>query len=138
VQFAAHACPAGAIYGNAKVYTPLLEAPLEGPIYLRSSSNPLPDAVFALKGPPSEPIEIDLDGRIDSVNGGVRVTFASVPDAPLAKAIVIMQGAKKGLFQNSTNICAKTQRATLKLNAQNGKTWDTKPRLRASCPGAKK
>jgi len=76
-----------------------------------------------------------LDGRVDSVNGGVRVTFPLVPDAPVTKAIVNMQGGKKGLFQNSTNICAKTQRATLKLDAQNGKTWDTRPQLKAGCPG---
>jgi hypothetical protein len=133
VQFAAKACPAGSVYGNAKVLTPLLDTPLEGPVYLRSSSHPLPDAVFALHGPPSEPVEVVLDGRIDSVNGGVRVTFASVPDAPVSKAIVNMQGGKKGLFQNSTNICAKTQRATLKLDAQNGKTWDTRPKLKAGC-----
>jgi len=138
VQFAAKACPAGSVYGHVKVLTPLLESPLEGPVYLRSSSHPLPDLVLALHGPPSTPIEIDADGRIDSVNGGVRVTFNSIPDAPLTKAIVVTQGAKKGLFQNSTNICAKTQRATLKLDAQNGKTWDTRPKLKASCSGKKK
>jgi hypothetical protein len=138
VQFAAHACPAGSVYGNAKVITPLLDVPLEGPIYLRSSSHPLPDLVFALHGPPTEPVEVVLDGRVDSVNGGVRATFASVPDAPVTKAIVNMQGGKKGLFQNSTNICAKTQRATLKLDAQNGKTWDTRPKLKASCSKKKK
>lgn len=134
VQFAAKACPKGAIYGHAKVFTPLLDAPLEGPIYLRSSTHKLPDAVFALHGPPSEPVEIDLIGRVDSVKGGVRFTFENVPDAPFTRAVVIAQGAKKGLFQNSTNICAKTPRATLKLDGQNGKTHDTRPALRAKCP----
>jgi hypothetical protein len=137
VQFAAKACPAGSVYGHAKVFTPLLDTPLEGPVYLRSSSHPLPDLVLALHGPPSMPIEVVAGGRVDSVNGGVRVTFNSIPDAPLTKAIVITQGAKKGLFQNSTNICAKTQRATLKLDAQNGKTWDTRPKLKAGCSGKK-
>jgi hypothetical protein len=134
VQFAARQCPPGSVYGHAKVLTPLLDYPLEGPVYLRSSSHELPDVVVALQGPPSQPLEIDLDGRVDSVNGGVRVTFASVPDAPLSKAIVVMQGAQKGLFQNSTNICAGSPRATLKLGAQNGKTHDIRPRLRADCP----
>lgn len=138
VQFAANACPAGAVYGHAKVTTPLLDFPLEGPVYLRSSSHELPDLVLALKGPPSQPIEIDLDGEVDSIHGGVRATFAAVPDAPVTKAIVTMQGKGKGLFQNSTNICKHQKPATLKLTAQNGKTYDTRPRLRAGCPKAHK
>jgi uncharacterized repeat protein (TIGR01451 family) len=133
VQFAAKQCPAGSIYGHIKATTPLLGYPLEGPIYLRSSSHELPDAVAVLRGPASQPIEVDLDGRVDSVNGGIRTTFETVPDAPVSKAVVTLQGAKKGLFQNSTNICAKTYRATLKLVAQNGKTDEVRPALRASC-----
>ena len=53
VQFAADQCPAGSIYGKAKATSPLVDYPLEGPVYLRSSSNPLPDLVMAFKGPPT-------------------------------------------------------------------------------------
>jgi len=137
VQFAAKACPAGSVYGQAKVVTPLLDQPLEGPVYLRSSSNELPDVVFALHGPPSMPIEVDLDGRVDSVHGGIRFVFDAVPDAPLTEATVTAQGAKKGLFQNSTELCRATHRITLKLDGQNGKTHDIRPRLRAKCAAKK-
>jgi hypothetical protein len=133
VQFAANQCPAGSVYGHIKAITPLLDYPLQGPIYLRSSSHQLPDAVAALRGPPSQPLEFDLDGRVDSVNGGIRTTFETVPDAPVTKAIVTLQGAKKGLFQNSTNICKGTFRATLLLEAQNGKAHDIRPALKADC-----
>jgi hypothetical protein len=136
VQFAAQACPAGSVYGHVKAYTPLLDYPLEGPIYLRSSSHKLPDVVLALHGPAYQPLFLEADGRVDSVNGGLRVRFQSVPDAPLSKAIVEMQGGKKGLFQNSTNICKGTHRVTLALDGQNGKVSDTKPKLVAQC-GAK-
>ena len=139
VQFAAQACPAGSVYGHVKAYTPLLDYPLEGPIYLRSSSHKLPDVVLALHGPAYQPLFLEADGRVDSVNGGLRVRFQSVPDAPLSKAIVDMQGGKKGLFQNSTNICKGTHRVTLALDGQNGKVSDTKPKLVAQCnKGAKK
>jgi hypothetical protein len=138
VQFSAGACPAGSIYGHVRAFTPLFDYPLEGPIYLRSSNNKLPDVVFALRGPPSQPLEVDLDGRVDSVHGGLRTTFAEVPDAPVSKAIVTMQGGKKGLFQNSTNICKGIYRATLKLDGQNGKASDSQPMLKAGCKkGAK-
>ncbi len=38
VQFAARACPAASRYGFAKARTPLLDKPLEGPVYLRAST----------------------------------------------------------------------------------------------------
>jgi uncharacterized repeat protein (TIGR01451 family) len=139
VQFAANQCPAGSIYGHITATSPQVDYRLEGPIYLRSSSHELPDVVAVLKGPPSQPVEVDLDGRVDSVNGGVRTSFETVPDASVTKAVVSLQGGKKGLFENSTNICKGANRATLKLNGQNGKTYDTKPLLRAECgKGAKK
>jgi hypothetical protein len=138
VQFAAAQCPAGSVYGHVKVLSPLVDYPLEGPAYLRSSSHKLPDLVVALHGPSAQPIEIDAAGRIDSVNGGLRVRFGEVPDAPISKLIFSAQGAKKGLFQNSTNICKGIHHATLKLDGQNGKAHDTQPQLKAQCPGGSK
>jgi hypothetical protein len=66
VQFAAHACPPASVYGQATAYTPLLDQPLSGPVYLRSSSNKLPDLVADLGGQ----IEVALDGRVDTGKGG--------------------------------------------------------------------
>jgi hypothetical protein len=63
VQFAADACPKGSIYGTATAITPLLDDPISGNVYLRSSNHKLPDLVVALKGPASLPIEIDLSAR---------------------------------------------------------------------------
>lgn len=137
VQFAANKCPAGSIYGHAVAKTPLFDHPLEGPVYLRSSDHPLPDLVAALKGPASQPVEVDLDGRIDSVNGGIRTTFDVVPDAPVSEFTLSMLGGKKGLLVNSTNLCAKRRRATAKFNAQNGKRLILHPVLRTSCKTGK-
>jgi hypothetical protein len=133
VQFAADQCPAGSVYGHITATSPLVDYALEGPIYLRSSSHKLPDVVAVLKGPPSQPIEVDLAGRVDSVNGGIRTTFETVPDTPVTKAIVTLQGGKKGLFQNSTDICRGTHRATVKMDGQNAKFYDTRPRLQVRC-----
>ena len=133
VQFAANACPKGAIYGKAKAFTPLLDKPLEGPLYLRSSSNPLPDLVLDLHGQ----IDAVAVARIDSHNGGIRARFETVPDAPLSKVIVEMQGGKKGLFVNSRNICKHVNKATVKFTGQNGKVTEGRPVLRDSCKGGK-
>ncbi len=136
VQFSAHQCPAGSVYGHAVARTPLFGTPLEGPVYLRSSSHKLPDLVAVLKGPPSEPVEFDLDGRIDSIHGGIRNTFSFVPDAPVESFVLTMQGAKKGLLENSTDLCAHVHRATAKFGAWNGKQALLRPAMRAQCGNA--
>jgi len=133
VQFAADKCPAASIYGHARAITPLLDQPVEGPVYLRSSSNLLPDLVAALKGPASQPIEVDLVGKIDSFNEGIRTTFESVPDTPVSKFVLTMQGGKKGLLVNSTNICKGTHRVQAKITGQNGATANQNPELQAPC-----
>jgi hypothetical protein len=129
VQFAANECPAASIYGHARAITPLLDAPLEGPVYLRSSSNKLPDLVAALGGQ----INVVLDGRVDSVHARLRNSFEAVPDAPVSKFTLEMQGGKKGLLVNSENICKAPQRATVKFTGQNGKNEETSPLLKVKC-----
>jgi len=121
VQFAANNCPKGSIYGRAEAISPLLDEPLKGPVYLRSSDNLLPDLVAALEGPAHQPIKVELVGRTDSKNRGLRNTFDIVPDAPVTKFTLRMQGGKKSLLVTSRNICKRTERATVKLNGQNGR-----------------
>ncbi len=139
VQFAAGAgngasCPQAAVYGHARVFTPILSEPLEGPVFLRSSSHNLPDVVLALKGPPGLAVQIEVPARIDSRHGGLRARVQGAPDVPVSKAVVEMQGGAKGLFVNSTDLCAAKHRATVLLDAQNGKRLSSHPVLRASCP----
>jgi hypothetical protein len=136
VQFKADQCPAASIYGQVSARSPLFDFPLEGPIYLRSSSNPLPDMVAALHGPPSFPIEVEAAGRIDSVNGGIRATFESLPDAPISAIVARFPGGGKGLIVNSTNLCQGEHRVTAKFTAQNGKRRTLHPLLRSSCKKA--
>jgi hypothetical protein len=138
VQFKAGAgngaqCPRGSIYGRVRAWTPLLDEPLEGPIFLRSSENPLPDFVFALHG------LIDLNSvmRVDSVNGGIRTTIDFVPDAPITKVVANFQGGKKGLLQNSTDICRGKHRAAVKMKGHNGRLHNFGAPLKAKCPKKK-
>jgi hypothetical protein len=132
-------CPPASIYGAATATSPLVDYTLEGNAYLRSSSHELPDLVVALHGPAYQPIAIDAVGRIDSIKGGIRTTFEGVPDLPISTFVLDMQGGKKGLLQNSTNICKATGRATALLAAQNGKGAELRPALKNSkCAKAKK
>ena len=136
VQFAAgegfgSQCPAGSVYGRVKVFTPLLDEPLTGLVYLRSSNHNLPDAVLAIQGPPSLPVKLEVPTRIDSVKGGLRVTSSNTPDAPITAVVVDQQGGQKGLFVNSTNLCAAKHRATVNVDAHNGRTDKINPVVRA-------
>ena len=133
VQFAADKCPEGSVYGTAKAWTPLLDKPLSGPVYLRSSKHPLPDLVAALDGE----LEIDLVGRIDSKNGGIRTTFGSVPDAPVSKFVLRMRGGAKGLLVNSTDVCRGSHRAAVAMRGQNGRARGLRPVLVAGGCGKK-
>lgn len=131
VRFAADDCPPGAIYGHVRAFTPILDQPLEGPIYLRSSDHKLPDFVADLHGL----VDIEAVARIDSIKGGIRAIFTEVPDAPLTKVVVRMQGGKKGLIVNSTNLCAGEHRASVGLTAHNGKLAKLRPKMQAKCGG---
>ncbi|HEY8809406.1 MAG TPA: hypothetical protein VIM28_05235, partial [Solirubrobacterales bacterium] len=134
VQFAAKACPKAAQYGFIKAWTPLLDEPLEGPVYLRSSNHKLPDLVFDLHGL----VDVEVATRIDSVKGGIRATVEDAPDAPLSKVLLKMQGQKKGLIINSRNLCGSTNRANVAFTGQNGKEFDAKPALQPECGGGRK
>jgi hypothetical protein len=134
VQFAAAAgggagCPAGAIYGHATATTPLLDETLSGPVYLRSSDHKLPDLVAVLHGI----IDVEVVGRIDSIRGGIRANFESIPDAPVDTFTIQMQGGKKGLLVNSRNICAHAYRIEADFSAQSGKEATLTPKLQAKC-----
>ena len=128
-DFAAHNCPAGSIYGHVTATTPLLEESLSGPVYLRSSNHKLPDAVLSLHGI----IDVEVPIKIDSFKQRLRASVQAAPDAPVSKVVVRMQGGNKGLFVNSRNLCASTNRATVNLTAQSTKALKRDPVVQPRC-----
>jgi hypothetical protein len=135
-QFAADACPADSVYGKARAFTPLLDQPLEGPVYLRSSGGSgLPDMVFDLTGIGG--LRIEVVGKIDSVHESLRATFTGLPDAPLSRFVMTLYGGKQGLIQNEKNICKFPQFANARLIGQNNTGEALKPYLETRCPKKK-
>lgn len=136
VQFSAgggngEGCPAASVYGFARAETPLLDRPLEGPVFLRASTHELPDLVAVLGGE----IDIVLDSRIDSAHGRIRNSFEVVPDAPVERFTLEMPGGAKGLLVNSTDLCRRpgAHRAVAAFSGHNGKLSRGEPVLRAPC-----
>jgi hypothetical protein len=83
-------------------------------------------------------VDVVVDGTVDSVKGRLRNTFEAVPDAPVSKFVLQMQGGKKGLVVNSTDLCKSTNRAVLKWRGQNGKELASRPVVKNSCGKARK
>jgi len=131
VQFNEHACPSGSVLGTASAYTPLLDQPLEGPVYFRSNGGEreLPDIVADLHGQ----FRIIVVGFVDARNARIRARFLSVPDAPVSKFQLSLKGGKVGLLVNNRNLCGARQRAELSLNGQNGRVHETRPVIQADC-----
>ncbi len=138
VQFSAHQCPTGSIYGTASATTPLLGYELTGNVYLRANpAHKLPDLVVGFNGPASQPIEIELAGKTDSVKGALRNTFETVPDVPVTKFSLTLFGGKKGLIEMSSGFCAHPN-ADVKFTGQNGMESNSTPKVGAKCPKKKK
>lgn len=137
VQFDAGRCPKTSILGTAKAVTPLLSKPLTGKVYFRSNGGDreLPDIVADLHGA----VDITLVGYIDSVqkkgteSSRVRTRFLHIPDAPVTKFTLNLFGGKKGLIENSVNLCRAPRRAQMELKAQNGRFRSSRPAIEVRC-----
>lgn len=133
VQLAASQCPARSVYGFAQAQSPLLDEELKGPVYLVSSDHELPDLLADLHGQ----VNIRLRGVISSAKARIKTVFANVPDVPVSKFTLNMKGGKKGLLENSRNLCATPNFSFLNFKAQNGKHRKVK-RLPLRTPGCGK
>jgi hypothetical protein len=136
VQFDAGNCPKGSILGHASARTPLLETPLRGPVYFRSNGGDreLPDIVADLRGA----VHVTLVGYIDSIRTGpetarVRTRFLHVPDAPVTRFTMSLFGGRRGLIENSEDLCRANQKAELTLKAHNGLSRTTHPIIGTKC-----
>lgn len=137
-ELESHSCPASSVYGHARAWSPLLEAPLEGDVYLVTGFGyELPALVADLQGQ----IEVQLVGKVDTGRAdGIRNTFEVVPDAPVSKFVLEMAGGKRGLIENSEDLCAKhaKRKALAEFTAQSGRVWDIEPVVGSSCGGKRR
>jgi hypothetical protein len=124
------ACPPASIYGHATAVTPLLADPLEGPVYLRASSNKLPDLVTQLHG---DGINTEVVGRIDSAHGGLRATFEGLPDAPVSAFQMVLKGGRHGLLVSAARTCASSPLARARFLGHANRGVIMRPRLQGSC-----
>ncbi|HET7484129.1 MAG TPA: hypothetical protein VFJ64_01985 [Solirubrobacterales bacterium] len=133
VQFAQGRCPSNSVLGTAKAVTPLLEAPLEGPVYLMSGfGHLLPDVAVDFHGQ----VDVFVHSKVDKgKTGGLRNTFEVVPDAPVSSFTLQLFGGRRGLLENSEELCLKAQRAQLAFTAHSARTYTARPKIKVGCGG---
>lgn len=127
-DLAAEQCPTASRLGTARFSSPILEAPLVGPIYLREPVKGLPDLLAEVQG---WGVRLTLHGHIASPGGRVRLRLDRLPDVPLGKAVLSLPGGKRGILVNSRDLCAQPRHATAVLSAHNGRQRALRPRLMA-------
>ncbi|HET8567339.1 MAG TPA: hypothetical protein VFL77_12805 [Solirubrobacterales bacterium] len=124
-------CPKASIYGYARAWTPLLNQPLQGPVFLRSNEGErkLPDLVASLGGQ----IQVNLVGFIDSVHGRIRGRFKVVPDAPVSRVELRMRGGRRGLLANDTDLCRAEPHADVVFGGHDGAFEEARPLVEVRC-----
>jgi hypothetical protein len=127
----AHNCPKKSVYGHAKATSPLLGKPLKGPVYLVPSKHALPDLLADLHGQ----VGIRLRGTVTSVDERIRNVFPAVPDVPVSKFALTMDGGKRGLLETTRDLCRHPSFSKVSLKAQNGKRAHKVHRVRLRVPG---
>ena len=133
-------CSPESIVGTGTAHTPVLKAPLTGPIYLVSHGNAaFPDAEFVLQG---EGIKLILDGKtdIEKVNGkSVTIsTFETVPDAPVESFEVSLPRGTKSAFSGFGDLCTEKPVMPTLFTGQNGATVKSTTKINVTgCPPPK-
>jgi hypothetical protein len=113
-------CPPASIVGHAKVITPILPVPLEGPAYFVSHGGAkFPELIMVLQG---YGVVIDLNGDtfINGKTGITSSTFAQVPDAPVSSFELTLPQAPNSALAANGNLCDQKLIMPTVIAGQNG------------------
>jgi hypothetical protein len=110
-QFATNpaGCPVASVIGHAKVVTPLIPVPLEGPAYFVSNGGEaFPNLIMVLQG---YGITIDLVGDTFINKAGITSsTFKATPDQPFSTFELNLPESKYSALAANTNLCSPSQK----------------------------
>jgi hypothetical protein len=132
---ATRACPASSRVGTARAVTPILPEPLSGPVYVvQQAGNPLPKLAVFLDGLVS--IELGAQNSIEKLH--IVNTFESLPDVPLSRFEIAIDGGRDGILKNFSSLCAKQLVGDVTFTAHSGKTFSDRPAVDVpACESAK-
>jgi hypothetical protein len=132
--FAAGNCPPEARVGSATASSPLLPRPLTGPVIFTSDATTGEPALAVVLGPP---VPLTLIGRVQLLPGALTNTFDGIPDLPLSRFELTLDGAggrNTGQLTNLVDLCRADTPLTLngEILAHSGKTVNVSSQLEPS------
>jgi hypothetical protein len=105
-QLEANACPASAVVGSVRADTPLLPAPLQGPVLIvKPKTGVLPELSLELRGP----INLRLRATVGfGSRSRLKTVFDGIPDVPLSRLSLTINGGKDGILTSGIDLCGKS------------------------------
>ncbi len=128
-QLTASKCAGRQAIGKAIVQTPLLDAPLAGPVYAVSGRGGLPRLAFILDGQ----VPLVPRAKSSSVKGALKTVVPTVPDAPIGDFRLTVFGGKAGYLTNTRSLCAHPVVSTIEFVGQNGRTLTQHVKAKSAC-----
>jgi hypothetical protein len=133
-------CPKESDIGFAKVTTPLLPVPLEGPaIFVSHGGEAFPSLTMVLQGAPPYNVTIDLVGTTFISKAGITsTTFKTVPDVPFNNfQLTLPQGKFSALAANGDLCTSKLTMPTEFLGQDGAKINQSTPVSVTGCAKTK-
>jgi hypothetical protein len=105
-QLEANACPPSAVVGSVRADTPLLPAPLQGPVLIvKPKGGVLPELSLELHGP----INLRLRATVGfGPHGRLKTVFDGIPDVPLSRLALTLSGGKDGILTAGRDLCGSS------------------------------
>jgi hypothetical protein len=105
-QLDANACPQSAVVGSVRADTPLLPAPLQGPVLIvKPKDGVLPELSLELRGP----INLRLRAKVGfGAHSRLKTIFDGIPDVPLTRLALTLSGGKDGILTSGIDLCGKS------------------------------
>jgi hypothetical protein len=133
-------CPEASIVGTATAVSPVLSRPLTGPVHFvkgvrfnKSGGRvrTLPTLLVKLHGE----VDLDLRARSDVRKGKLVTTFEEIPDAPVSRFELKLNGGRKGILvvSRKAGLCGARNTARVAIDGQNGKRHARTRALATSC-----
>jgi hypothetical protein len=112
------ACPNARI-GSVHAETPLLNGPLDGPVYLVAHSTVLPTIEALLSG---QGLNIDLSGAVTLAATGITSSFNAVPDVPITRFVLDLPRGPHSALSAARGVCSSSFTMAATIVGQNGAT----------------
>lgn len=128
-QFDADRCPSNANGGRARAVSPFVDEPLTGPVWLvRRERGQLPKLVAQLGGP----LNIEITGfpDVSDRTGKIVTTFKGLPDVPVTRFALRLDGGRFGYLEAAQNLCARRLVMPATFRSWNRETQKRRPTMR--------